>query len=825
MNLRATKAVLCLTTALSAFSAAPALAQDVSGQSSLDEIVVTARRIDERLQDVPISITVFNQEQLNSRNVLSGADLATYTPSLSANGRFGNNNTTFAIRGFTQELRTTASVAVYFADVVAPRGGNGGQPAGDGAGPGAFFDLQNVQVLKGPQGTLFGRNTTGGAVLLVPQKPTHEFEGYLEGSYGNYDMQRLQGVVNLPLGETARLRLGFDRQTRDGYVKNISGIGPSRFGDLEYTALRASFVAELTPDLENYTIGTYARSQDHAPIGKLTAYATTPANGPVLADCSNAAFPFGLLACQQMGRQADAGFFTVQNARTNPKARTEQWQLINTTTWHASDALTVKNIISYSQLKSLVRGDTFGATFVIPTSFGPIPNTGALAGSIVGFAQSNNIPGRNGSEQDTFTEELQVQGRTSGDQLTWQAGAYYEESNPLTGSGAQSPILLSCTDIASFQCTDVMAQLLRRPSVGSLTYAIGEVSFHNLGLYGQATYKLTDTLKLTGGLRYTWDRTTATAEQVTYRFFTPNVLTGVCTLATNIAATSPAQCSSTSKQKSDAPTWVVGLDYNPMQDVLLYGKYSRGYRQGAVNFFAPAQFQTFGPEKVDTYEVGAKASFHGAVSGSFNVAAFYNDFTNQQLAVGLLSSTNAAPPTQAIINGGKSRIYGFETDGMLRLPRGFSVDGSYAYLNTKLQSLTPVAIPPGSSYDTFQFAATPGSPLPFTPKHKASVTGTYRLPLSDEIGQVSVSATYSYASSYLVTSGPYGTLPSVELVNLNMDWKSIAGRPIDLALFATNVTNEKYYLGVNDQRTSGFVSQLMASPRMYGMRLRYRFGG
>ena len=161
-------------------------AQDAGRQPrrQVEEVIVTAQRREENIQDVAISITVFDQKQIADANITTGVDLANYTPSLSANTRFGPDNASFAIRGFTQDLRTTASVATYFAEVVAPRG-QSSQTSGDGAGPGALFDLENVQVLKGPQGTLFGRNTTGGAVLLVPQKPTDEFEGYLEANGGN----------------------------------------------------------------------------------------------------------------------------------------------------------------------------------------------------------------------------------------------------------------------------------------------------------------------------------------------------------------------------------------------------------------------------------------------------------------------------------------------------------------------------------------------------------------------------------------------------------------------------------------------------------------
>src|SRR5579871_1674520 len=206
--------------AMAVMLAVPACAQDAGG-----DIIVTARRTDERLQDVPIAITVFNQQQITNRNVLTAADLAQTTPSLAANTNFGADNTTFSLRGFNQDIGTQPTVGVYFADVVAPRGGSNGTVAGDGAGAGSLFDLQNVQVLKGPQGTLQGRNTTGGAVLLVPQKPTDKLEGYLEGSIGNYDMKRIQAVINIPVMDTLRIRVGVDRQTRDGYINNTSGIG------------------------------------------------------------------------------------------------------------------------------------------------------------------------------------------------------------------------------------------------------------------------------------------------------------------------------------------------------------------------------------------------------------------------------------------------------------------------------------------------------------------------------------------------------------------------------------------------------------------------
>src|SRR5579871_1561920 len=190
---------------ISGFGQTPSSTPSAAAQGEdLSEIVVTARRVEERLQDVPISITVLNEDAITKRDIYNAGDLGTYIPSLSSNANFGPEKSSFAIRGFTQEGKTSPSVAVYFADVVAPRA-NAGTTSGNGAGPGSLFDLENVQVLKGPQGTLFGRNTTGGAILLVPAKPKDDFEGYIEASAGNYDMHRVQAVLNAPLSSTFRV--------------------------------------------------------------------------------------------------------------------------------------------------------------------------------------------------------------------------------------------------------------------------------------------------------------------------------------------------------------------------------------------------------------------------------------------------------------------------------------------------------------------------------------------------------------------------------------------------------------------------------------------
>jgi iron complex outermembrane recepter protein len=785
--------------------------QDSGG---LAEIIVTARRVEERVQDVPISITVFNQQQLSDRNVVNAQDLAAFTPSLSTNTNFGSQNSSFAIRGFVQDIGTQPAVGVYFADVVAPRGASNNTPIGDGAGPGTFFDLQNVQVLKGPQGTLFGRNTTGGAILLVPQKPTSQLEGYVEGSYGNYDMKRIQAVVNVPLSEAVRFRIGVDRQTRDGYLTNDSGYGPLRLGDVDYTSLRASLVVDITPDLENYSIASFSRSEPNGDVQKLIACdpSLSPAN------------LFGQLACAQIAQEQakGAGFYTVQNGDvTNPSTDLTQWQIINTTTWHTSDTLTVKNILSYAQLKEYFTSALFGTNFhlILPPFFPP-------PGVPINFVNLTPIPGGPTADESTATEEMQLQGRAADNRLNWQAGAYTELVDPLALSGSQSPGLLDCTNSTTFNCLNPLG-------TGFVNYTAARTAFRNFGLYEQTTYSLTDVLKLTEGFRYTWDRVRNDSNLITYTIQTPGV--GQPLYCTNTDLSLPA-CFVRYREGSSAPTWLLDLDYIPTDDILLYGKYSRGYRAGGISAASPTVFALFKPEKVDTYETGIKTSFRGPVSGTFNVAAFYNDFRNQQLQLDLNPKPGATvTPASGIYNAGKSQIYGLEVETAITPFSGLTLEAAYTYLNTKIQQVAVAQLPADNPY-VVDSPARPGDPLPLSPKNKFTATGTYTLPLGQDIGRISLGVTFTHTDSMLVNYSdrtsqnpaivPLSFLPALNLLNLNLSWNSIAASPVDLALFATNITQKNYYTYVPGiYNTIGFETAELGQPRMFGARLRYSFGG
>ncbi|CAN7562047.1 TonB-dependent receptor [Phenylobacterium sp. LjRoot219] len=807
---------LYLTSALASVMATPALAQNAEAQS-LDEVVVTARRIDERLQDVPISITVYSPEQLAQRNIVTATDLATYTPALTTNQRFGPEKSSFVIRGFTQESGTSPSVGVYFADVVVPRA-QGGTTTGNTALPGAFLDLQNVQVLKGPQGTLFGRNTTGGAVLLTPQKPTREFEGHVEGSLGNYDMWRTQAVVNLPLADTLRLRVAVDRMQREGYLKNHSGIGPDDYNDVNYFAGRVSLVADLTDNLENYTIFSANHSFGHGYASRIAQCRPTGGAG--------AAALLGPLACAQMARQDARGDNLLDVEVNNPKPLVDirQVQAINTTTWHYSDNLTIKNIVSYAQFQERDSFSLNSENFRVPS--------GVFAGQPFNYILLNPGPIGANAQQSTFTEELQFQGRAFDDRLDWQAGAYLEVSKPNGWSQGYTGILLSCTDMRQLECINPIGG-------GTVSAARATTTFNNKGLYTQATYKLTDQFSLTGGIRYTIDKTTGVSENTRIRFRpgAGGVQDMVCndTLrfqgpgGTPLVVPTPDACHYSLSTKSKKPTWLLGLDYKPSTDMLLYAKWARGYRQGGVNM-SNIGLETWGPEKVDTYEAGLKTSFNTPVPTRFNIAGYYNDFRDQQITGALIAKPGAGiAGGTGIINAGKSRLWGIDADASIRLFDGFTLDLGYAYLNTKLQEIEVPVLPADSPFSQIIPTAEVGAPLSFAPKNRVTVTGTYLLPLSADLGDISLGATYVHTDAQNATSpsaSPLYRLPATDLLNLNFDWKNVMQKPIDLSIFATNVTNEIYPVAVGSSYTSaGFESVLVGPPRMYGVRLRYRFGG
>ncbi|MDB5723337.1 MAG: hypothetical protein JWQ16_91, partial [Novosphingobium sp.] len=277
-------------------------------------------------------------------------------------------------------------------------------------------------------------------------------------------------------------------------------------------------------------------------------------------------------------------------------------------------------------------------------------------------------------------------------------------------------------------------------------------------------------------------------------------------------------------------------------NVMVYAKYARGYRQGGINVSSYG-LETWNPEKVDLYEIGAKTSWTGSMPGHFNIAGFYNDFTNQLVAVGLNACTAVTgpgtqcpfipSPAQGFANAGKSTIKGVEIDAAIEPVKGLRLEASYSYLDARINSVVAPTVPLG-------FVSPPvmvknGSLIPLVPKNQFVLTGTYTLPLAPSVGTVSIALTYSHRDSTFGNTSSSDTgpdlanpqnlqiLPPQNLVNLNINWNDVSGMPLDLAFFVTNLTKEQFYT-YTVGKSFGFDSYIANQPRMFGVRAKYRFG-
>lgn len=802
----------------------PAQQEPQKKASVLEEVIVTAQRRAESQQDVAISMTVLNQDQLANANMTNTSDLADYTPSLSVNNRFGPENASFSLRGFTTALRTTASVGVYFAEVAAPRGQNV-QTSGDGAGPGTLFDLENVQVLKGPQGTLFGRNTTGGAILFVPTKPSDEFEGYVEFSMGDFGLRQQQAAINLPLTDKLKIRLGIDDKRRDGHLNNVSGIGADELGDANFTAARLSLLFDATESIQNYTVINYADSETRGTTSRLFDCSTaSPTDNPLTL--------FTGPGCRQQledqRNNGQDGFYDLVSTVSDPISAIEDLRVINKLSWNINESLTLNNILAYTALVTENSSDIFGTQFTetqatlvaqaLPFGFNvPVGAADPRREFSPGISITN--PDRPITDQQGRVFELQLQGLSLEGQLDWQAGVYYEDSLPNGVSGNDAAILISC-DLATIATGDPSQYNCFDPSggvLGGVSQILNKTEYRNKAVYAQGTYDVFEWLSVTAGARYTWDDTLGEIEFVRHTFLGNAPLQSIVS-------------QEKARQSSEAPTGLLELQFRPYEDVMIYGKYVRGYRQGSVNMAADVGIQTHDKETVDTFEIGAKTSFNWPVPGRFNVSIFDNDFTDMQLQGGYVSPNKG--PTTAIFNAGTAEIRGAELEAFFQLYEGLTLSLSYSRLITELleqednQEKVEAAGGPVAGA-TFSPSAVVGDSLPFAQAYAYTASLNYTLPLPPAIGSISLGATYIATGEQRQSATgttPFDVLEPYSLINANASWQDIMGLPLDLNVFATNVQDKEYLVYISGTDGSlGFSSRQMGLPRMYGARLRYHF--
>lgn len=424
-------------------TAATAASEPGAETAGIETVTVTARRRAESLQKVPTAITAFSQATLTEHRVETLYDLMNYVPSANVSAYQNRDQQFITLRGQGETGFNTGggvgggpAVVGYLSDVPAPI-----------AGPGLYYDLASVQVLAGPQGTLFGRNTTGGAILFEPVRPDYEFGGYAQLNVGTYGRIEGRGAVNVPLvDDKLAVRIAGQLGHVDGFTKDVAR--NTTYDNQNYHAVRFGALFQPSSHFENYFLANYVDYKNNGPGNILIA-----ANGAI----NPSLLPY-LAAQRARGiRHTELGVHELSQGRF--------LSLIDKTTYNITDNLSVHNIISYSTDQTRKQEDEDGTPLAVLDSLG------------------SNRGGWN-VNRGTFTEEFRLQGESLGGLLEWQGGVYHENT---TSPGTE-------TFTQQFGTFFVHSEARERSK--------------STGLYGHLILNLDsllDGLKLSGGYRYTWD--------------------------------------------------------------------------------------------------------------------------------------------------------------------------------------------------------------------------------------------------------------------------------------------------------------------------------
>ena len=725
---------------------------------TIGEVVVTARRTSENLEKVPVAVTAFTGQALARQAIVSTQDLGLVTPSLTVTNSSANRDSAiYTIRGQGQEFGgSEPGVITYLAEVpvVTP-------------GPGLLFDLQDVQILKGPQGTLFGRNTTGGAILFEPQHPKNEFGGYLDGTGGDYGLERFQGAVNIPIvSDKLIIRGAVDLNKRDGFTKDVlTGV---TYDNRDYQSYRLEVEAKPIDGLDNLLILDYSRSDTNG--GGTVLDAVNPA-GP-------AVFVFPGLAAELAAQQARGPRLTEHSSR--PGDDVKSGGIENITTYKINAEFTIKNLFGYRLYKERYGSDIDGSPYPI-VEYNLIPQY--LTGS------SSN------PSQKTYTDELQLQADSLGGKFKWILGIYGEYSRP-----------------TSYSNEDSLTQFGQGPF-----FLNGLRQERSRAIFAQGTYDLGQFipgLKLTGGARYTVDQRVLTDSQYLGT-------RSICTLADG-----GANCSIHQSVGFNAPTGNVSLEEQITHDTLLYVASRRGYKSGGLNADSPSQDgRVFSPEYVTDVEIGSKTSTRIAdIPVRLNADVYRGYYDNIQEAFYFL---DAASGQELVLtrNAGAGVIQGLELEGTVIPIRHLELSGFYSYTDAYYTSNTIPGANGPIDLSSLPFPNVPINKFNINARYDIGLPpGLGDVSLFANFSYQSKN--YFTVPAVQVNPNPARSQPGYGLLNVRLDWDQPLGHPLTLSFFMTNVTDKVYRTYESDDYVSaGFSSGIYGEPRMFGFEARYKLGG
>jgi len=751
--------VIILASALATFVASKAYAQMV-----LEEIVVTAQKRAESIQDVAVSMDAFTGEDLRSRHLVSILDLDSLSTNVSVKPMFGSSFPVITIRGvgFNNFASNHSSAAAVHVDEIYL-----GSPALLGF---QMFDLERIEVLKGPQGTLYGRNTTSGTLNFVSAKPTREFEGYVNASYGRFDTTRIETAVSGPLTEQLAGRLAVAYDKSDGYMKNkVTG---ERLGgqDVWFARGQLDFQATERVDVLLKISGGKDDSEvfPHTFSGVICDGVFDPANLPLYSEfrpeCTN----------------GDA----YSDSDRDP---------------HTGDYI---KVLDYDN-------SAFGATLTVNFD-GPVRVT-----SITGYdrVDRNYVHKFDGSPfrltdqlyDEAFrqvSQELRFASNETGP-IDWIVGLYAANEKLDFFRDAYLtfglfPTLLGLP--AGFFPPDTFLQF------GSID---NEQETKSQAVFGDLRWHAAELWTVDVGLRYTSEskdylyRSWVTMDPAEARplLSRDKFMLGMQTLNEKLDKT------------WDDVSGKVGLEFRPEPGLLWYLTLSRGFKSGGFNsgMFATSvdQVAPYDPETLNAVELGVKSTLlEGAMQ--LNAAVFYYDYQDKQELLQLIRS-----PTDIlniVANAGSVDVMGIEASLNWLVTEHLQLEAGVGWIDSEIKE-----------WEVQAAVSAVGNTTPMTPEVSLTLRGSYDLPLgNDSHLRLTLDAAYQDQVYFSILNEPWITQSSYWLTNGSLAWTSPGGR-LQLSLWARNLLDEDYRTYATDASQIGFNTLTYAAPRTYGVGAEYRF--
>jgi iron complex outermembrane receptor protein len=762
--------------------------------TTVSEAIVHARRVSENTQLAPVAVTQLTPLALQQDTVTQVDDLQRNAPSLEVDpGSLGGSaDPRFTIRGLSGELVTDPSVVIYFDEV----------PTDPRNIAYAMYDLDSIDILRGPQGTLFGRNSTGGAVVLETALPRPQFEGYADLRYGAFNDREFTGVLNVPISASLQARISGDIERRDGTVQSVTG--GFKYNDRNHESARAELLFQPIAEFENLLEATYYEVRQINDLPILTGVSPCTASASGISPICFFSSATGVLP----GVPPFVPTNLVTGAPDVAALLAQQ------------QALGIDKTVNAFRAPFDVDYDA--ATDIATARFGPISlvniahvdwsryRTGFdFTGTGSGLLDQQSLQ----SAHD-YSEEAHLVGETR--PLTWILGIFYSD---VRGGENDSYDLVGYpgNPLFGFPGNPVSPQTVNLSAPQSST-----------AVFGQATYDLSTWIRglsVTGGYRETWDRRSFTQQ----RLQPGNPLLGVPTCALlGFPGVDPATCVERLSTSFSAGTYDASVNWQATPNILAYFASRRGYKAGGFNFAAAdPSFISYAPEYVTDVELGLKADWKaGSMPVRTNIALYRAGYDNIQAQFILLSPSGlpeAVVVNQDPVTGQKNTatLDGGEAEVTLAPLRQLNVNASVGYANGKYDQFASEQSSGGGTTSI----SLAGQPIAGIVRTTLRVGMNYTPDTPDAWGHPTFAAALYNRSSQLGNELNPTLIPGFTTLDLRLDWRNVAGRPFDLALYGDNVTNSRHLAIANDlTQVVGIASAQWSEPAVYGVEMRYHFG-